>query len=277
MERRTESTTPSVIRSSDNPTIKLVRSLRQRKTREAERLFVIEGDRLVADMLSFGLHPKLVLVREDQFDKVSDVLCVAQEPLELRVVDRRLFDSLSDTVTPQGILAIVPYLELPEIETKRPLVVVVDSISDPGNLGTLLRVVAGAGATAVYLTDGTVDPYNPKVVRAGMGAHFRVPIRWLDDDAKTRFVSNMPTRVLADAGGELKYDDVDWTGPTVLLLGPETGGFSEEIAELATARARIPLQNTLESLNAAVAGAIMLFEASRQRRLLNHEGTSTPN
>jgi TrmH family RNA methyltransferase len=149
-------------------------------------------------------------------------------------------------------------------------------MSDPGNLGTLLRVAAGAGATAVLLSQGTVDPYNPKVVRAGMGAHFRVPVRWFDEEAKSRIVATMPSRVLADAGGDVNYEEVDWTRSVAVLLGPETGGFSAEITELATIRARIPLQNTLESLNAAIAGAVMLFEASRQRRMHSESGTSTP-
>jgi TrmH family RNA methyltransferase len=277
MERRADIDATSIIRSTDNPTIKLVRSLRQRKSREAERLFVVEGDRLVKDMLACGVYPKLILVREDDLHKISVLSSLARDALEFRIIDRKLFDSLSDPVTPQGILAVVPLLELTVSETEQPLAVVVDAMNDPGNLGTLLRVAAGAGATVVYLSKGTVDPYNPKVVRAGMGAHCRVPIRWLDEDAASRMTATMPTRVLADAGGEVSYDEIDWTGPAAVLLGPETGGFSEDITELATIRVRIPLQNTLESLNVAVAGAVMLFEASRQRRLKNELGTSALN
>ncbi len=266
MDRRIAHDNSAVIYSSDNPSIKLVRSLRQRKTREAERLFLVEGERLIEDMFGMRVNPRLVFLREDQAHRAENLANLAIEPFEIKIVAQKLFDSLSDTVTPQGILALVPFLTLSPVTSEKPLIVVVDSMTDPGNLGTLLRVAAGAGATIVYLTKGAVDPYNPKVVRAGMGAHFRIPIAWLDETEKSRIISDCPTRVLADASGEIDYENVDWTSPVAVLLGPETGGFSVEIRELATTRVRIPLQNTLESLNAAVAGAVILFEANRQRR-----------
>jgi TrmH family RNA methyltransferase len=130
----------------------------------------------------------------------------------------------------------------------------------------LIRVSAGAGATAVVLTEISVDPYNPKVVRAGMGAHFHVPILWLDDKVRGWIEKTCANRVLAEAGSNIDYDQVYWTVPSVVLVGPETGGFSDEARNLATSSARIPLAGDVESINAAVAGAVMLFEANRQRR-----------
>jgi RNA methyltransferase, TrmH family len=266
MDRPHSSDEPAVIRSADNSTVKLVRSLRQRKTREAERVFVVEGARLLEDALTLGVRPRFVLLREDLTNRMVELNGFAGSELDFRILDRRLFDSLADTVTPQGVLAVFPFLvaELPAVE--RPLIVVADRMSDPGNLGTLLRVGAGAGANAVFLTEGTVDPYNPKVVRAGMGAHFRIPILWLDEDSLLWIELNFPQRVLADASIGTQYDHIDWTSSSALLLGPETGGFAEEIERISTTRAKIPLENSLESLNAAVAGAVMLFEANRQRR-----------
>jgi TrmH family RNA methyltransferase len=266
MDRPRSSDEPLVIRSADNSTVKFVRSLRQRKMREAERVFVVEGSRLLEDALTLGVRPHFVILREDQANRIVELNSLAGSELDLRILDRRLFDSLADTVTPQGVLAVFPFPTVELLAVERPLIVVADRMSDPGNLGTLLRVSVGAGANAVYLTEGTVDPYNPKVVRAGMGGHFRIPIIWLDGDSLGWIELNCSQRVLAVASGGTEYNRIDWTSSSALLLGPETGGFSEEIIRLSTTRAKIPLENSLESLNAAVAGAVMLFEASRQRR-----------
>ena len=259
---------PAIIRSSDNQTIKLVRSLRQRKTREAERLFVLEGLRLVSEALTRGFQPKAVLLREDKEALARELAGLGGQLLAYRLVEARVFDSIAETVTPQGVIAVlgIPEPKIPENE--QPLVVVADRISDPGNLGTLIRVSAGAGATAVVLTEGSVDPYNSKVVRAGMGAHFQVPLFWLDDELRVWIERTCVNRVLADANGNEDYDLFDWNAPSALILGPETGGFSNVARDLSTATARIPVAGGIESLNAAIAGAVMLFEANRQRRAL---------
>jgi TrmH family RNA methyltransferase len=266
MARQPQPDQPAVIRGADNQTVKLVRSLRQRKTREAERLFVVEGKRLVHEALARGARPRTVLVSESELHLGLDLAYPDGQPVNYRLVETRLFDSLSDTVTPQGILAVLPIPELSIPRTDCALVIVADRMSDPGNLGTLIRVSAGAGATAVVLTEISVDPYNPKVVRAGMGAHFHVPLLWLDDVVRGWIESTCENRVLAEASSDLDYDHVDWTVPSAILVGPETGGFSDEARNLATSSARIPLASDVESINAAVAGAVMLFEANRQRR-----------
>jgi TrmH family RNA methyltransferase len=186
-------------------------------------------------------------------------------------VEARVFDSIAETVTPQGVIAVLGIPEPKIPESKQPLIVVADRISNPGNLGTLIRVSAGAGATAVVLTEGSVDPYNSKVVRAGMGAHFQVPLIWLDDEVRVWIEGTCANRVLADASGNENYDLLDWNAPSALILGPETGGFSNVARDLSTTTARIPVASGIESLNAAIAGAVMLFEANRQRRA-SHEG-----
>jgi TrmH family RNA methyltransferase len=257
---------PVDIRSADNQTIKLVRSLRQRKTREAERLFVVEGERLVGEALARGMQPAALLIREDKRDYAKSLATRFREVPPFRIVATRLFDSISDTVTSQGVIALlpIPQSSIPDVE--RPLIVVADRIADPGNLGTLIRVAAGAGADALVLTPGSVDPYNPKVVRAGMGAHFQIPLIWFDAAVRTWLTSSCANRVIADASGEADYVGIDWNEPSALIVGPETGEFSVGARALATTSARIPLAEGIESLNAAIAGAVMLFEASRQRR-----------
>jgi TrmH family RNA methyltransferase len=148
-----------------------------------------------------------------------------------------------------------------------PLYVIADGIQDPGNFGTILRSATAIDATAVLLLPGTVDPYNGKVVRAAMGAHFRVPIVPFDSSWREELIAICPTRVLAEADAPAIYDEVNWNAPAAVIVGSEAHGPSEDGRSLATTSARIPLLNGVESLNAGVAASIMLFEAARQRRL----------
>ncbi len=252
-----------VIRSPDNRIIKLARSLQHRDARWTERAFIVEGFRAIADAVATGIRPRVVLVREGEEAEAERTL---PGGLTRRVVAKPLFDRIAGTVTPQGILAIFPFPDLPLAVTSAPLVVVLDHLQDPGNAGTLIRSAAGAGATAVVLTKNSVDPYNPKAVRAAMGAHFRIPIRWDTDPDVHSVLWTCSNRVVADAHGELCYDDIRWTEGSAIIIGSEAHGPSERGKELANMRARIPLLAGMESLNAAVAGAVFLFEAARQRR-----------
>lgn len=218
----------------------------------------------MADALAAGAHPRLLLLREGDEADLPDGVDRAFVPV--RVVAERPFAALTDTVSPQGILAVFPFPEpAPTEGAVVPLVLVLDRIRDPGNLGTLLRAAAGAGVTTVYLSTASVDPFNPKVVRAGMGAHFRVPLRPLDEEAAATLRRDVPLRVLTAAGAPTPYHAVDWRGPAAVIVGSEADGVGPEVAALATARAGIPLAARVESLNAAVAGAVLLFEAARQR------------
>ena len=256
-----------VITSAANPTIAFVRSLSRRDRRAAEGAFVVEGVRAVRDALQSGATPRLLLLRkgEDELDSWRDLTFSGEAPI--RVVDARLFDSLSDVQTPQGILAVFPFPRIPPVpEDQAPLVLVLDRLRDPGNLGTLLRAAAGAGVNAVYLSPATVDPWNPKVIRAGMGAHFRVPLLPLDTETQEILRERLPRRVISSATATQPYDAVDWTGPTALVVGGEAEGVSPEMEAWGTEQVSIPLAHDVESLNAAVAGAVILFEAARQRR-----------
>jgi RNA methyltransferase, TrmH family len=254
-----------IITSAANPVIALVRSLGRRDRRAAEGAFIVEGVRAVRDALAAGAVPRLVLLRQGEDALISDVALPAG--VSLRRVERRLFDRLSDVQTPQGILAVFPMPELrPDPDNPAPLVLVVDRLRDPGNLGTLLRAAAGAGVSAVYLTPETVDPWNPKVVRAGMGAHFRLPLLPLDDAAKTELGSRLPLRAVASAAATRPYDTLDWTAPAALVIGGEAEGVGAELTAWGNEAVGIPLAYDVESLNAAVAGAVILFEAARQRR-----------
>jgi TrmH family RNA methyltransferase len=252
-----------VIRSPANQSVKLIRSLRQRKARETERAFVVEGLRAIADGIEAGIRPRLIVVREGEQLDAQQWLGSATS---FRVVSPAIFDDLADTVTPQGAIAVFPFPALPMPRVDDPLFVIADQVRDPGNLGTLMRAAAGAGATAVFLTEGTVDPYNPKVVRAAMGSHFRIPIAWLGEHERALIERHCPVRVVAESTADKLYDEVDWTKAAALIVGSEAHGVSDAGRSLGTVSARIPLAAGVESLNAGVAGAVILFEAARQRR-----------
>ena len=242
-----------------------MRALARRDRRAAEGAFVVEGVRAVRDALATGAVPRLLLVRQGDEELLADVGGAADSPV--RRVEPRLFARLSDVQTPQGILAVfsIPHLH-PNLDRSAPLVLVLDRLRDPGNLGTLLRAAAGAGISAVYSSPETVDPWNPKAVRAGMGAHFRIPILPLDTAAMDDLARRFPRRVVATSDAAQPYDAVDWTGPAALIVGGEAEGVSAGLTAWGTQTAAIPLAAGVESLNAAVAGAVMLFEAARQRR-----------
>jgi RNA methyltransferase, TrmH family len=259
-----------VIISAANPAIALVRSLARRDRRADEGAFVVEGRRAVHDALQSGAVPRLLLVRQGEPESWRDLAPSA--PVPTRVVERRLFDRLSDVQAPQGILAVFPFPRLaPDPDDPAPLALVLDRLRDPGNLGTLLRSATGAGVNAVYLSPETVDPWNPKVVRAGMGAHFRVPLIPLDPGALEELRRRLPRRVVARAGASRPYDAADWTGAAALVIGGEAEGVGPELEAWGTEEVGIPLARGVESLNAAVAGAVILFEAARQRRLARAE------
>jgi TrmH family RNA methyltransferase len=161
------------------------------------------------------------------------------------------------------LLAIVPFPILP-LPKRLTLTLVADQLTNPGNLGTLLRTALAAGVEAVFLTEGTVDPYNPKVVRGAMGAHFHLPIEILQP-------SSMPERLaglnvwLAEAGEGQPYHEIEWRQPVALVIGSETHGPQPSIRSFASGQVNIPMMGKSESLNAAVAAAVILFEILRQR------------
>lgn len=256
------------IRSQVNPLIKDIRSLQQRRKRAQERAFVVEGVRLVQDVLKAGIEPRHIVLRDDV---AASVLPTLPETLQsrVRVVDEAVFGSISDVAHPQGILAVVPMLDasLDRLRSlEAPLVMVIAGVRDPGNLGTLFRSAAGAGVDHILLADNSVDPYNPKAVRAGMGSHFRVSWTAVDTDVLADVLSSYRVIGLAEADGELSYENVDWTDSSAIIVGGEADGASAAIRALATERVRIPLAHGVESLNAAVAGSLLVFEAARQRR-----------
>ncbi len=254
------------ITSVHNERVKYVRSLARRRNRQREGRFVVEGSRLVDEMVRAGERPALVLYTEAwaaslEAKPLLTVLALAEGGAW--PVSEPVFAVCADSQTPQGVLAVVSFVRtLP-----RPgPILILDRLRDPGNLGTLLRSAEAAGVGQVFLAPGTVDLYNPKVVRGAMGAHFRLPVIHLDWPAIVEQVAGRAVW-LADAEGETAYDAVDWRVPSSLIVGGEATGSSQEASDLATGRVRIPMTRGTESLNAAMAATVILFEAARQRRV----------
>jgi TrmH family RNA methyltransferase len=186
----------------------------------------------------------------------------------------RAIAAAAATQHPQGVVAsfALPDWALPNAQDSAPLALVSDDIQDPGNLGTILRTAEAAGVAAVLLTPNSVDLYNPKVVRAGMGAHFRLPtfrdLRWEQIRDMLEQMGIPPDRLFAtDTAAGLTYDAVEWSQPTALIISNEAHGLGAEAREAARSNLiGIPMLGSTESLNAAMAATVVLFEAARQRR-----------
>ena len=254
-----------MITSPGNDKVKYLRSLYQRQQRLAAGRFVVEGARLIDDALAAGLMPDWVFAAPQLPTHARQTLHrLRARRVDVLDVSDAVFKACSDTETPQGLIAVLPLPQLPWPDNP-PLIVVADALRDPGNLGTLLRSCAAADVGGVLLAPGTVDAYNSKVVRGAMGAHFRLPVQaaaWAEIADRVRGRSIYA----ADQNGVVAYDEVDWTQPAALIIGSEAAGVSADASRLTTARVFIPLARGVESLNAAVAASVMVFEAQRQRR-----------
>jgi TrmH family RNA methyltransferase len=255
-----------MITSVSNAKVKLVRSLSRRRARYATRQFVVEGVRNVEEAQRAGLTPALAFYTgpvENEPRARALLQGLAARTHEVFEVSDQVMRAMSNTETPPGILAVFPFVELP-VPDAPGLLLVLDGVRDPGNAGTILRAAWAAGVDLIICAPGTADPYNDKVVRAAMGAHFNVPLRvasgW-DDIAAT--LQGMPRVYLADVQGGLPYTQVDWSRPVTLIVGGEAEGASDRARALTTARVTIPMHHGAESLNAAMAAAVLLFQAAQ--------------
>lgn len=261
-----------MITSTRNPKIQWVRAIQsQPKTRRDEGVFLVEGIRLLEEAYQHGWSPKLVLFAEGISDRgLALVNRFRDKGIQVDQVAPHVIKAASETESPQGALAVLPLMELP-LPTNPTYIMVVDSLRDPGNLGTILRTAAAAAVEAILLAPTSVDPFSPKVVRAGMGAHFRLPIRsfgWADIQDYVKIGNaDGPLRVyLADASQGLPYTQADFCSPFALVIGGEAEGASGEASRWSDERVHIPLPGQSESLNAGIAAGILLFEAIRQRK-----------
>lgn len=256
-----------MITSTSNEHVKLVRSLQaQRRARHKAGRFVLEGTNLVLDAMSAGADIDEVFYT-DEFAASAEgegtLETLSRSGAGLLTVAAPVMRVMSETQTPQGVLAVVaiPHLPAPDDFS---FALVIDAVSDPGNMGTLMRVATAAGVPLMLVTSGTVDLTNPKVVRSAMGAHFRLPVQMLSwEGVAHRLVDH--AIFIAEAKGGAPYYQVDWRQPSALIVSDEAHGASHDATQVAHARVTIPMPGGMESLNVAVASGILIYEMVRQR------------
>ena len=251
-----------MITSASNQQIKYISRLQKNsKFRREEGVFVVEGIKMVEESIQHELALKL-FIDENYSETIPEFA-------DKEVVEHKLFVSLSDTVSPQGIMALVKmpsYQWRDMIASPQSALLILEDINDPGNLGTMIRTSEGAGMNGVILSKGCVDLFNPKVVRATMGALFRVPFCSVEDIYEVLSLLHAEGFSLfaAHLQGKCQYDEESFSGKCGILIGNEANGLSERAAELADKKVKIPMDGQLESLNAAVSAAILMYERRRQ-------------
>lgn len=254
-----------------NKRVKELVTLNQKsKARKEEGVFLVEGSKMFLEAPNGRIRE--IYVSESFF--ATDECKEKLEKLGYETVSSEVFKKISDTMTPQGILCVVERDEKSFedlFQKENPTVMVLEDLQDPGNLGTILRTGEGAGIDAVILTKGSVDIYNPKVIRSTMGSIYRVPFMYTDciEDVILKLKEKNITVYAAHLKGEKYYDEFDYAGRggCAFLIGNEGNGLKDETAELADEYLKIPMEGSVESLNAAVASSILMYEVYRQKRL----------
>ena len=278
-----------MITSLTNDTVKYVERLKKKASfRREEGCFVVEGIRMIREVPE--AERKCLFLTEAALAEYPELEHWCDR---VETVSEPVLRKLSDTETPQGMLAVVRFLKetgdgslspvhaehgSEETETagdrepspvssgKAPLYLILDGLQDPGNVGTLIRTAEAVGATAVLLSKGSADPYSPKVVRSTMGTIFRVPVRVVEDlPAEIEALKKTGVIVYGTHLSGTDFYQADLTGPIAFLIGNEGNGLSEEVAATADRLLRIPMEGKVESLNAAVSGSVVAYEAYRQR------------
>lgn len=252
-----------VISSRTNARVKQLRAAFEGRARLSGGLVAIEGDHLLAEAVRSGIALKTVFLSERR--EMPKIVPRGTEVLRLT---EDVFESAVETRTPQGVAALIapPVRLLEDVLAGTPLILIVVGLQDPGNMGTLVRSAEAFGATGVLTTPGTVSAWNQKALRASVGSVFRVPVVavTLDDVAELK---GRGVRLMAAVGaGGQEIKDGEFAGACAVMVGNEGAGLGAEWMELADARVTIPCPGAVESLNAAVAGSLLLYEASRQRK-----------
>ena len=257
-----------MITSVRYPLVQTFRRLADHPHRDPDRRLILDGPRLIEEALDAGIAIEAVLAVA-QASPRGTALAARLRAAGVRVHDAapHVVQAASRVETTQGIVAIAhrPRAGTPAVlEDPRLRLLVADRIQDPGNIGTIIRTALAAGATAVAVTDGTVDPFLPKVLRATMGAAFRLPILSVEGDALRAALAGRATRILvADARAATEYMDVPVDPPVVIVVGNEATGPDPAWSTIGVG-VRIPLHGPVESLNVAVAAALLLYEVARR-------------
>lgn len=259
-----------MITSTSNARVKELMQLQKKsKVRNEQGVFLVEGVKMYQEIPQGQLVK--VYVSETFADKQKEEINRLKDRRKLEYLSDHVFQYVSDTKTPQGILCVVrqsSYCLEDILEAEDAHLLVLDNLQDPGNLGTILRTAEGAGVTGIIISKESVDIYNPKVIRSTMGSIYRVPFVYVEDlkEAIAKVKAHGIFTYAAHLDGKNSYDKEDYTKKTAFLIGNEGNGLRKEIADLADTWIRIPMQGQVESLNAAIATSVLMFETARQRR-----------
>lgn len=260
-----------MISSTSNARVKNVVALQKKaKERKQQGLFVVEGRKMAEEVLRDAPEAlEALYVTEAYLEVPTQKEALAGVGYEL--VSEGVMKTMAETMEPQGILATVriPQFDKETLLQKEDGVwVALEDLRDPGNLGTIMRTAEAAGVTGIMLSGSSVDMYNPKVIRSTMGAIFRMPHFYTNDflGELEAFKERGATLYAAHLAGTGYYDEPDYSGRSVILIGNEANGLTEEAAQAADCLVKIPMEGSAESLNAAVATALFVYEAYRKRR-----------
>ncbi|MCI5697574.1 MAG: RNA methyltransferase [Clostridiales bacterium] len=278
------------ITSRDNGIFKLIRSLKVRKNRTREALFVVEGPKQVTEALRGRYSIKYIAFRNDfphnspsDFSKRPELVLKdrlegfdshkIQDTEDIVMLNSRLFKELSDTETDQGVLAVIKREDLTvedfvDLAGRSSNILALDRVQDPGNVGTLIRTAEGAGFKGIVTLKGTGDPYGPKAVRAAGGAILRLPHIMLENPEELKIMADIGGKKIATTSvcNGIPYYQADLSENLILVMGNEGNGVSGEVEGLSELSLNIPTEGELESLNVATAGAILMMDSLRQRR-----------
>ncbi len=255
-----------MITSTANQQVKhLIQLQKKGKLRKEEGVFVVEGAKMFQEAPREWIEK--IYVSEEFLKKEENGML---KDRKFEVVENRVFKTMSDTMTPQGILSILkqPHSTLEELlSADHPHLMLLENLQDPGNLGTIVRTGEGAGITGILMSRETVDIFNPKTIRSTMGSIYRVPFLYVED--LKEILPELKKRGICTYAAHLKgtenYDQKSFLGGTAFMIGNEGNGLSEELASLADEYLKIPMCGQVESLNAAIASAILMYEVHRQR------------
>lgn len=256
-----------MITSTSNPQVKNLQQLAKKaRARNGQDVFIAEGMKMFLEAPRDRIRK--IYISKSLYEEKGQAFC---DGPDMEILEDRVFEAVSDTKTPQGVLCVMRqyhYRLEDMVRGENPFLLILENLQDPGNLGTIMRTAEGAGADGIILSRTSVDMYNPKVIRSTMGSVYRMPFLYTDriEDILPRLKEKGIRTFAAHLNGQKYYDEEDYRGGTAFFIGNEGSGLTDALSGRADKRIRIPMQGKLESLNAAVAASILMYEVSRQRR-----------
>ena len=262
-----------VITSKDNEYVKHIKKLKEKKYREEYKEFIVEGIKMVQEAIEENAKIKTIIICDDckVQSSISNELMYEIAKYNCVYVAEKIFSTMSDVINPQGIMAIIekPENKETEIDFSKDIFLLLDNIQDPGNMGTILRTADSLNMDQIIVSKGSSDIYNPKVVRSTMGAIYRIKVVEVENLARTvkEFKKHRINVYATDLKTDKSIYDVSYK-KAAIVIGNEANGVSEEVLQEASDRIKIPMIGKTESLNAAVATSVILYEAFRQQGII---------